>query len=96
MLIPLIGSVEELKEVKLEVVDEIKQVFKENNSRIKYLIGTMIEVPRAALIADEVAKEAQFFSFGTNDLTQMTMGFSSDKMTIPLARRESTIDTALA
>lgn len=78
IMIPLIGSVEELKMVKDEVVDEVKQVFKEKNTKIKYLVGTMIEVPRAALTADKVAEEAQFFSFGTNDLTQMTMGFSRD------------------
>jgi pyruvate,orthophosphate dikinase len=78
IMIPLIGSVEELKFVKVEILDEIEQVFKEKKTRIKFLTGTMIEVPRAALTADEVAKEAQFFSFGTNDLTQMTMGFSRD------------------
>lgn len=78
IMIPLIGSVEELKLVKNDVLDEIKQVFKEKKTKIKYMIGTMIEVPRAALTADAVAEEAEFFSFGTNDLTQMTMGFSRD------------------
>ena len=78
IMIPLVGSVNELKYVKEHVIDEIKKVFKEKNDKIKYLIGTMIEVPRAALTADEIATEAQFFSFGTNDLTQMTMGFSRD------------------
>jgi pyruvate,orthophosphate dikinase len=78
IMIPLAGAVSELKMVKDEIVDEIKKVFKERKSRIKYLIGTMIEVPRAALTADKIAKEAEFFSFGTNDLTQMTMGFSRD------------------
>jgi pyruvate,orthophosphate dikinase len=78
IMVPLVGSVKELKLVKDEIVTEIKQVFKEKKARIKYMIGTMIEVPRAALTADEVAKEAEFFSFGTNDLTQMTMGFSRD------------------
>jgi len=78
IMIPLVGAVAELKMVKDEIVDEIKQVFKERKDRIQYMIGTMIEVPRAALTADEVAKEAEFFSFGTNDLTQMTMGFSRD------------------
>ncbi len=78
IMIPLVGAVKELKLVKDEIVDEIKQVFKEKKSKIKYMVGTMIEVPRAALTADEVAKEAEFFSFGTNDLTQMTMGFSRD------------------
>ncbi|MFQ5772830.1 MAG: putative PEP-binding protein, partial [bacterium] len=65
-------------DVKDEIVDEINMVFKEKKSRIKYTVGTMIEVPRAALTADEIATEAQFFSFGTNDLTQMTLGFSRD------------------
>ncbi|MFC1677951.1 pyruvate, phosphate dikinase [Planctomycetota bacterium] len=78
IMIPLVGSVSELKYVKGHVVDEIKQVFKERKDKIKYMVGTMIEVPRAALTADEIATEAQFFSFGTNDLTQMTMGFSRD------------------
>jgi pyruvate,orthophosphate dikinase len=78
IMIPLAGAVSELKMVKDEIVDEIKKVFKETKSRIKYLVGTMIEVPRAALTADKIAAEAEFFSFGTNDLTQMTMGFSRD------------------
>ncbi len=78
IMIPLAGAVSELKMVKDEIVDEINKVFKERKSRIKYLVGTMIEVPRAALTADKIAKEAEFFSFGTNDLTQMTMGFSRD------------------
>ena len=78
IMIPLAGSLEELKYVKGEIVDEINQVFRKKSAKVKYLIGTMIEVPRAALTADEIAKEAQFFSFGTNDLTQMTMGFSRD------------------
>ena len=78
IMIPLIGSISELKFVKAEVIDEINKVFKEKRTKVKYLLGTMIEVPRAALTADEVATEAEFFSFGTNDLTQMTMGFSRD------------------
>ena len=78
IMVPLVGTVAELKMVKDEIVDEINQVFKEKKAKIKYMVGTMIEVPRAALTADEVAKEAEFFSFGTNDLTQMTMGFSRD------------------
>jgi pyruvate,orthophosphate dikinase len=78
IMIPLVGAVKELKIVKDEIVTEIEQVFKERKSKIKYMIGTMIEVPRAALTADEIATEAEFFSFGTNDLTQMTMGFSRD------------------
>jgi len=78
IMIPLVGAVKELKIVKDEILAEVKQVFKEKKSKVKYMIGTMIEVPRAALTANEIAKEAEFFSFGTNDLTQMTMGFSRD------------------
>jgi pyruvate,orthophosphate dikinase len=78
IMIPLVGAIDELKFVKKDVVDEIDKVFKQRKSKIKYMLGTMIEVPRAALTADEVATEAEFFSFGTNDLTQMTMGFSRD------------------
>ena len=78
IMIPLVGSIRELKFVKDEIMDEIAQVFKQKKARIKFLVGTMIEVPRAALTANEIATEAEFFSFGTNDLTQMTMGFSRD------------------
>ncbi len=78
IMIPLVGHVSELKLVKDDIVDEINTVFKERKAKIEYMVGTMIEVPRAALTADEIAEEAQFFSFGTNDLTQMTMGFSRD------------------
>ncbi|HHH76425.1 MAG TPA: pyruvate, phosphate dikinase, partial [Phycisphaerae bacterium] len=78
IMIPLIGSVEELAFVKKDILDEIQQVFKAKKAKIKFMVGTMIEVPRAALTADLVAAEAEFFSFGTNDLTQMTMGFSRD------------------
>jgi len=78
IMIPLVGTIKELAFVKEHVVDEINKVMKEKKTKIPYLVGTMIEVPRAALTADEVAQEAEFFSFGTNDLTQMTMGFSRD------------------
>ena len=78
IMIPLVGTVKELSFVKQHVVDEINAVFKEKKKKIKYLVGTMIEVPRAAVTADEIATEAEFFSFGTNDLTQMGMGFSRD------------------
>jgi pyruvate,orthophosphate dikinase len=78
IMVPLVGTVGELKIVKDDIVDEINAVFKERKAKIAYLVGTMIEVPRAALTADEIAAEAQFFSFGTNDLTQMAMGFSRD------------------
>ena len=78
IMIPLVGEKKELKYVKDIVVETAEQVKKEKNSDIRYQIGTMIEIPRAALLADEIAGEAEFFSFGTNDLTQMTFGFSRD------------------
>lgn len=78
IMIPLIGELDELKFVKNHVVDEIEHVFKEQEASLSYHIGTMIEIPRAALTADEIATEADFFSFGTNDLTQMGFGFSRD------------------
>ena len=78
IMIPLVGEKKELKYVKDIVVRVAEEVKKEMNSDIKYSIGTMIEIPRAALLADEIATEAEFFSFGTNDLTQMTFGFSRD------------------
>lgn len=78
IMIPLVGEIKELKYVKDVVVETAERVLKENNAQMEYHIGTMIEIPRAALTADEIAKEAQFFSFGTNDLTQMTFGFSRD------------------
>ena len=77
-MIPLVGEVKELKFVKDIVVETAELVKKEKKSDMEYHIGTMIEIPRAALLADEIAKEAEFFSFGTNDLTQMTFGFSRD------------------
>jgi pyruvate,orthophosphate dikinase len=78
IMIPLVGDVRELRDQKAIVERVAADVMKEQGVRIKYLIGTMIEVPRGALMADEVAKEAEFFSFGTNDLTQMAFGFSRD------------------
>ena len=78
IMIPLVGEVKELKFVKDVVVAAADKLIAESGSDLKYLVGTMIEIPRAALTADEIAKEAQFFSFGTNDLTQMTFGFSRD------------------
>ena len=78
IMIPLVGEIKELKFVKDIVVETAEEVKKEKNSDMEYHIGTMIEIPRAALTADEIAKEAEFFSFGTNDLTQMTFGFSRD------------------
>jgi pyruvate,orthophosphate dikinase len=78
IMIPLVGLVKELKDQKTIVDRVAAEVMKEQKIKIKYLVGTMIEVPRGAITADEVAVEAQFFSFGTNDLTQMTFGFSRD------------------
>ena len=78
IMIPLIGDINELKYVKKLITDEASKVFEENRMRIDYKVGTMIEIPRATLIADEIASEAEFFSFGTNDLTQLTYGFSRD------------------
>ncbi len=78
IMIPLVGEVKELAFVKKTVVETADKVIKESGVALKYEVGTMIEIPRAALTADEIAKEAEFFCFGTNDLTQMTFGFSRD------------------
>ncbi|MBR5516554.1 MAG: pyruvate, phosphate dikinase [Firmicutes bacterium] len=78
IMIPLVGTDKELKIVKDQVVEVADRLIKEADIDMEYLVGTMIEIPRAALTADEIAKEAEFFSFGTNDLTQMTYGFSRD------------------
>jgi len=78
IMIPLVGEVEELKQLKAKLIPVIEQVIKDSGVKLKYEIGTMIEIPRAALTADELAEEAEFFSFGTNDLTQMCFGFSRD------------------
>ena len=78
VMIPLVGTLKEMANQKEIVVRVAEEVFAEKEHRVEYLVGTMIELPRAALVADEIAKEAQFFSFGTNDLTQTTFGFSRD------------------
>lgn len=78
IMIPLVGDVNELKYVKNIVCETADNILKEHNMSVDYKVGTMIEIPRAAVLADEIAKEADFFSFGTNDLTQMTFGFSRD------------------
>jgi pyruvate,orthophosphate dikinase len=78
IMIPLVGDVRELRDQKTIVDRVAKAVMKERGVRVKYLVGTMIEVPRGAMTADKIATEAQFFSFGTNDLTQLTFGFSRD------------------
>ena len=78
IMIPLVGEIKELAFVKKTVTETAAKVMEERGENIKYHVGTMIEIPRAALTADEIAQEAEFFSFGTNDLTQMTFGFSRD------------------
>ena len=78
IMVPLVGEVKEFEYVKEIITDVANSVFEENNIRIPYLVGTMIEIPRACITADEIAENAEFFSFGTNDLTQMTFGFSRD------------------
>ena len=78
IMVPLVGDVNELKYVKKLMVEVADKLIKESGMEMKYLVGTMIEIPRAALTADEIAKEAEFFSFGTNDLTQMCYGLSRD------------------
>ena len=78
IMIPLVGLVKELADVKATVVKTVERVMEREGVKFDYLVGTMIEIPRAALTADEIAQEAEFFSFGTNDLTQMTFGFSRD------------------
>jgi pyruvate,orthophosphate dikinase len=78
IMIPLVGTVKELKMQADIVRSTIDKVFAERNDKIEYMLGTMIEVPRAAVTADEIAEVAEFFSFGTNDLTQMTFGYSRD------------------
>ncbi len=78
IMVPLIGDVSEFKYLKDLIIETADEIIEKSGVELKYLAGTMIEVPRAAITADEVAKEAEFFSFGTNDLTQMAMGFSRD------------------
>jgi len=77
-MIPLVGLVKELSDQKTIVDRVAAEVMKEQGIKIKYLVGTMIEIPRGCIVADQIAREAQFFSFGTNDLTQLTFGFSRD------------------
>ena len=81
IMIPLIATKKELQYVKQIVLDTAEKVFAEQGDRVKFMVGTMIEIPRACVIADEIAQEAEFFSFGTNDLTQMGFGFSRDDAT---------------
>ncbi|MDR0570669.1 MAG: pyruvate, phosphate dikinase [Clostridiales Family XIII bacterium] len=78
IMVPLVGEIKEFQFVKNIITETADRLIKESGVELEYMVGTMIEIPRAALTADEIAKEAQFFSFGTNDLTQMTFGFSRD------------------
>jgi pyruvate, orthophosphate dikinase len=78
VMIPLVGNVKEIRILRKQVIDVAKEVMKKKDIKFSYKVGTMIEVPRACVTADEIAEEAEFFSFGTNDLTQMTFGFSRD------------------
>lgn len=78
IMVPLVGEIKELKYVKQIVTETADQVMEQKGRKLQYLVGTMIEIPRAALLADQIATEAEFFSFGTNDLTQMTYGLSRD------------------
>lgn len=77
-MIPLIGTIGEMKMIKEYSIKVAEEVMRKANVQVKYMIGTMIEIPRAALLADKIAEDAEFFSFGTNDLTQMTFGYSRD------------------
>src|SRR5206468_3909589 len=78
IMIPLVGTLKELDYLKKYTVETAERVMKEQKTKVDYMYGTMIEVPRAAVTADEIAETAEFFSFGTNDLTQMTFGYSRD------------------
>ncbi|MBR5047311.1 MAG: pyruvate, phosphate dikinase, partial [Eubacterium sp.] len=78
IMVPLVGMKSELANVKATIVKTIDKIFEREGVKFDYMVGTMIEIPRAALTADEIAEEAEFFSFGTNDLTQMGFGFSRD------------------
>ena len=78
IMVPLVGDVKELKYVKGIITEVADAIIAEHKSDMRYMVGTMIEIPRAAVTADKIATEAEFFSFGTNDLTQMTFGFSRD------------------
>ena len=78
VMVPLVGTVSEMVIQKKLIVETAEKVFAEKGVKVDYMVGTMIEIPRAALIADKIAEHAEFFSFGTNDLTQMTFGYSRD------------------
>lgn len=78
IMIPLVGDLKELAYLKEIIIENVESVLRDNNIEIKYSVGTMVETPRACVVADEIATEAEFFSFGTNDLTQMSFGYSRD------------------
>ncbi|PIU61821.1 MAG: pyruvate, phosphate dikinase, partial [Armatimonadetes bacterium CG07_land_8_20_14_0_80_40_9] len=78
IMVPLVGNVNELRVLKKKIKEIADKMIKQSKIKLKYSIGTMIEIPRACVTADEIANEAEFFSFGTNDLTQTTLGFSRD------------------
>lgn len=78
IMVPLVGTREEIEHQRRVIEETAEKVFQEKGDRVDYLVGTMIEVPRAALVADQIAEVAEFFSFGTNDLTQLTFGYSRD------------------
>jgi pyruvate,orthophosphate dikinase len=78
IMLPLIGDSEEFRILKADALEVVNQVMKRMGVKVKYSVGTMIEVPRGAITADKIAADAEFFSFGTNDLTQMAYGFSRD------------------
>ena len=78
IMVPLVSAKEELRQIRKELENAIENIFERRKDRVKYIIGTMIEIPRAAITADEIAEVAEFFSFGTNDMTQMGFGFSRD------------------
>lgn len=94
VMVPLVGHVNELKVTRAKIIEVAEEVMRRMKVKIPYLVGTMIEVPRAALTAQEIAREAQFFSFGTNDLTQMTFGFSRDDVGkfLPTYLKEGILD----
>ena len=86
IMIPLVGIKAEYTRLKEQSIKVIEKVFEEKGVKVAYMLGTMIEIPRAAVIADKIAQEAEFFSFGTNDLTQMTFGFSRDDVGVFLGK----------
>jgi pyruvate,orthophosphate dikinase len=95
IMVPLIGTIEEFRNQKHVILETAEKVFEAKGDRIEFTVGTMIEVPRAALTAEKIAPEADFFSFGTNDLTQMTFGYSRDDVSkfLPVYLSEKILKT---